>query len=77
MLPLEQDFPGIADESVLAAASHAALKDALSDYEHTCGRLSDTGIPADDRVHWAEIHAELVLEIRQIFVRLNQQENTD
>jgi len=77
MLSLEQNFPGIADEIVLAADSHATLKDALADYEHTCRRLSDKGIPADDRVLWAEIHAELVVEIRQIFVRLNQQENSN
>ena len=75
MLSLKQDFPDIADEIVLAADSHADLKDALVDYEHACRRLKDKQTRADDRVLWAEIHAELVAEIRRIFVRLDQQEN--
>lgn len=74
MLSLKQDFPDIADEIALAADSHAALKDALIDYEQACRRLSDKRTRADDRAHWAEIHAELVVEIRQLFVRLDQQE---
>jgi len=71
MLSLKQDFPDIADEIVQAANSHAALKDALDDYEHACRSMSDKKIQANDRVQWAEIHTELVVEIRRIFVRLD------
>jgi len=76
MLSLKHDFPDIADEIVLVADSHAAMKDALIDYEHACRRLSDKRTRADDRALWSEIHGELVVEIRRIFVRLEQQENT-
>jgi len=73
MLSLKREE--IADEIVLAADSHAALKDALVDYEHACRRLSDKQTRADERVLWSDIHAELVVEIRRLFVRLNRQED--
>jgi len=76
MLSLKQDFPDIANEIVLAADSHAALKGALVDYEHACKRLNDKRTRADDRALWDEIHAELVAEIRRIFDRLGHEENT-
>lgn len=76
MLSLERDFPEIADEIVLAADSHAALKEALVDYEHACRRLNNKQTRAYDRDLWSEIHAELVAEIRRIYVRLNRQEYT-
>ena len=68
MLTLRQDFPDIADEIVQAANSDATLEEALADYQHACKCMSDKETQADDRAQWAEIRAELVVEIRQ---RLN------
>ena len=72
MLTLGQDFPDIADEIVAAARSDAELQEALADYEHACAQLHDEENRARDRAQWAEIRAELVIEIRQIFLRLEQ-----
>ena len=71
MLTLKQDFPDIADEIIVVANSDGTLKEALLDYEHACKSMNDNEIRADERVHWAEIRAELVAEIRRIFVRMD------
>jgi hypothetical protein len=70
MLSLKQDFPDIADEIIVVASSDGTLKEALVDYEDACTRMNDNGIRADERVHWAEIRAELVAEIRRVYLRL-------
>ncbi len=46
------------------------MKEALVDYEDACTRMNDNGIRADERVHWAEIRAELVAEHLLTYVNL-------
>ncbi len=68
MLTLRQDFPDIADELIVAARSDEVLGEALLDYQHACISMAEENSQPADRAQWAEIRAELVVEIRQ---RLN------
>ncbi len=65
MLTLRQDFPDIADELIVAARSDEALGEALLDYQHACKHMTEESSEPADRTQWAEIRAELVVEIRQ------------
>ena len=72
MITLKQDFPDTADAISTAAGSDAKLSEALRDYEQACERMAEIEVNNEERSHWAEIRAELVTEIRQIFLRTGQ-----
>ena len=78
MLTLKQDFPDIADEIERAATFDEVLAEALLDYRHACKCMANRDSQAANRAQWIEIHAELVMEIRQRLQALrNKTDNFD
>ena len=74
-IAIKQDLPEFADEIVAAARSDPGLMDALKDYEQACERMNDAETQPEDRALWAEIHAELVAEIKRLYLVLVRDRN--
>ena len=69
-IAIEQDLPELASDIVAAACTDSVLMDALADYQQVCKQMNNTRARPEDRALWAEIRAELVAEIRRLYVAL-------
>jgi len=74
-IAIKQDLPEIADEIVAAARSDPHLMEALTDYEQVCEQMNDTRARLEDRALWSEVRAELVAEIRRLYLVLIRDSN--
>ena len=75
-IAIKQDLPDFADEIVAAARSDHGLMDALKDHEQAYARMNDAQARLEDRALWAEIRAELVVEINRLYLALTRTDTT-